>query len=773
MNSNAPACGMFQIIRSGLLVCCLLTLAISQAQAESLAELGAQLKKIANHSLDGLVIQTGVDGNVSIDLKNNYKHAMLTRIGEDNVPLSACVSDIKQANVLFGRDLLTGAPLPPAAQQEHENLMAEARLHGMSLTEYQFIEDLIGKSLPAFERNARTPLAGSAFNFSYTDSPNEGFFSTAAILVPAPGNDTAANLGLQRQMLLAAAALVWSEVLDSPIDIAISASFDPLACTPSTPEEPGGAVLGSAGPAAAYGLDVGSDPTTVYPVALANKLVGFDIDDTSADINTQLNSAIDENCLQNGSRFYYGLDNGQPAGTINLFMTMLHELGHGLGFLTFTNGQTGVFAGGIQDIWARFLYDQTQDRTWDEMTDAQRLSSTTNNNNVFWDGPNVRIASGFLGSNGRDTVTGRVQMYTPSPYEQGSSVSHYSTNASPNLLMEPILTPGLPTTLDITRQLMRDIGWYRDDNNNGIPETISGVTPSGGQIQSGTQQFVDWTNSSSFSRNVTIELSIDGGNTFPYTLAEDVSNTGSQLVLIPSVSTSQGRFRVREHNYVEPVGQSAANVTINSNSPPTFTPGSAIALQQAVPADAEPVVLGIVNDVESPEDSLIVTEIAGGTATGIVFSNIGVAPNGTTFAFASASCTATSGTARFEVSDGDLTGNGDVQVNVTPNAPPTLGTYTDAILTPGQGTVLSPTSPPADNINVSTFTATILPNTFAGSLSTDTVTGNITVGSASPEGSYTITATVTDNCGATAVREIVLQVVGDLIFVDGFETADP
>ena len=768
-NANTPGCGFFRVISSLLLVSWLLALVVSQAQAATFAEHGAEIRQLTNHSLDGLVVDTAADGTVSIDLRNHFQHAMLMQMGDDNVALSACVSNVSQASTFFGINLVTGAPLDAEAEKEHQALIEAARLHGMSPAEYQFYGDLIEGGIPAVQDSISQPFAGSSFNFTYTDGPTEGFFSTSAILLPAPGNDTAANLGEQRQMLLAAAALVWGEVLDTAVDIVVSASFDPLTCTPATPMEPARATLGSAGPAAAYGLNVPNDPTTVYPVALANKLVGSDIDPSKQDITTRLNSAIDEDCLGNGSRFYYGLDNAQPAGTINLFMTMLHELGHGLGFISFTDKETGAFAGGIQDIWARFLYDQTQDRTWDEMTDAQRLSSTTNNNNVFWDGPNVRIASAFLGSNGRDAATGRVQMYTPSTLEPGSSVSHFSTNASPNLLMEPILTPGLPTTLDITRQLMRDIGWYRDDDNDGAPATITNVTPSGGQYQSGSQLSVTWTNSSGFSRNVTIELSIDGGTTFPYTLAEDVSNTGTRLVLIPNVNTTQGRFRVREHNYVEPVGQSAVNVVINSNSPPTFTPGSAIALQQAVPAGPDPEVLGIVNDVESAEDSLVVTEVAGGTATGISVNDIGVAPNGTTFAWLSASCTATSGTVRFEVSDGELTDNGDVQMNVSPNAPPTLGAYTNAVLTPGQGTVLSPTAPPADNINVSSFTASILPATFTGSLSPDQATGNITVSNAAPEGTYTITATVTDNCGATAIREVQLQVVGDLIFDDGFE----
>ena len=62
----------------------------------------------------------------------------------------------------------------------------------------------------------------------------------------------------------------------------------------------------------------------------------------------------DTGCLGAGSHFYYGLDNATPAGTINLFIVLLHELGHGLGSSSFTNGTNGQYLGNIPDIWARF-----------------------------------------------------------------------------------------------------------------------------------------------------------------------------------------------------------------------------------------------------------------------------------------------------------------------------------------------------------------------------------------------------------------------------------
>jgi hypothetical protein len=733
-----------------------------QALATGFSEMAAEIERITHRSPEGLIIETSTDGTRSVDLQGRYGNVTLLQVGDDNIPLAYCVDDLRQADIFFGLNLKTGKALAPEARQEHEALIETARRHGMNTAEYLFYTDLIESTRTASQLAGPQAGAGAVFEFTYTDDPDEGFFSTSAALLPAPGNN-GANLGLQRQVVLSAAAEIWSSVLDTPVPITVTASFDPLFC--DAPRATGGYAQATG----LHGLVIDPDPLTWYPRALANKIRGRDLSESSFDMLTAYNSNIDNNCLGSGATFYYGLDNQAPTGTFNLFMIALHELGHGLGFATYTDATNGEYFIGAPDIWARFLFDATQNRTWVEMDASQRAQSAVNTNNVYWDGENVRQASGFLGSNGRDPATGRVQMYTPSPIQEGSSVSHFNTAASPDLLMEPILTAGLPTTLDLTRQQMRDIGWFRDDDANNEPDSISNVLPSGGHVQTGTSQTVTWDNSSGFDRNVTIELSTDGGASFTHTLATNVSNSGSRQVSIPFVDTTQGRFRVREHDYLEPAGVSAANILINSNSPPTFTPGPPIERQQGAPAGPEPAVLGTVSDVETPQ-SLSVSRIDGGTATGIIVSSIDVAENGTAFALVfSANCTATTGTVRFEVSDGQLTDSGDVQVNVTPNPPPQLGTYTDAIVKIGEAPQFVPTTPPDDNASVASFVVGIQPNSFTGTLLPEPSTGIITILNAGPEGDYMITATVTDNCGAITEREVELRVLGDTIFVNGFE----
>jgi hypothetical protein len=81
-----------------------------------------------------------------------------------------------------------------------------------------------------------------------------------------------------------------------------------------------------------------------------------------------------------------------------------------------------------------------------------------------------RTQSGVVASLGLDTTrlagtdsAGRILMYTPTTFSPGSTVSHYTTEAKPNQLMEPAinddLTHAVTPPRDLTFPLLRDIGW--------------------------------------------------------------------------------------------------------------------------------------------------------------------------------------------------------------------------------------------------------------------------------------------------------------------------
>lgn len=97
------------------------------------------------------------------------------------------------------------------------------------------------------------------------------------------------------------------------------------------------------------------------------------------------------------------------------------------------------------------------------------------------DGAAIKAAVGANGTlvldltvySGADAA-GRALVYTPDPVASGSNVSHWDTIAFRNQLMEPMingdLTHSLKSPEDLTLAEMRDVGWYPDQDVDGVPD---------------------------------------------------------------------------------------------------------------------------------------------------------------------------------------------------------------------------------------------------------------------------------------------------------------
>ncbi len=453
------------------------------------------------------------------------------------------------------------------------------------------------------------------------DGPGVGF-NDATPAMPVGGN-AGTTVGEQRQIVFDYVSKFWGRRLRSDVPIQVLATFDALPCTSTS------ATLGAAG---AYNVlrdfPNARHTGTWYPSALANKLAGITLIDSTdpfenADIVSFFNGNLGQPGCLDGVSFYLGLDGNAAANQIDLLTTVLHEFGHGLGFQTFTRGNTGRQLGasdadpegGFPSVWDHTLYDPAQRKPWAAMGVAERQVSAITPRNLIWNGRHVRektrevlddgtpdlyIAGGGLNrfmliglaafgqpitrstlvsapvapvvdqasgaglaclpldaanaakvrgrialidrgscafvvkvKNAQDagaraviiadnvagspppdlagadaTITipavrvtvddgaalrsaatgvkrasdapyavlfmnrlkpygadylGRPYLYTPNPFRSGSSVSHYDTLATPNLLMEPFAEPGQPIAVsaprDLTLELLRDIGW--------------------------------------------------------------------------------------------------------------------------------------------------------------------------------------------------------------------------------------------------------------------------------------------------------------------------
>jgi hypothetical protein len=446
------------------------------------------------------------------------------------------------------------------------------------------------------------------FVFITNDPTGVGFNDNTAastLSVQVLGNNPGNTVGELRRNVLEAAGARWSQFLNSQIPILVDVDFEDLGGSSAG----GIALAGASASSYVRNFPNAPRPGIYYPLALANSLADADLRPNLSDIDITVNSnaELDGN---SGLSWYYGLDGNTPSNLVNFSDVIAHELGHGLGFASFANLETGAFAFGDPDIFSTLIYDSEVFLSWESMNDSGRVTSATNDPFVVWFGPysntaadgvndyiasgkqNVTIAgtsfpaqqasfssniseNGFTGDlalvndgvditsdaaqviinttelSGKIALVDRgivnfdlkvsraqdagalavviannvggdalitpsgestdpvpvifvsensginlkallnsgnpvnvtlftslltvnegesatefqtnIRLHAPATLESGSSVSHWSANASPDLLMEPSINSGLNENLDLSPLLMKDIGWDTRD----------------------------------------------------------------------------------------------------------------------------------------------------------------------------------------------------------------------------------------------------------------------------------------------------------------------
>ncbi|MBE8233646.1 MAG: DUF11 domain-containing protein [Endozoicomonadaceae bacterium] len=283
-----------------------------------------------------------------------------------------------------------------------------------------------------------------------TDANEQGF-NDPTPFTPIGGNN-AITLGEARLIAFQYAADKVVSILSG--DHVITADIS----MPSLGGHSTQATLGGAGAMAyVYNFTHAPEVDILYPVALANKFFGQDIDPSKSDIRARFNRDIDSDDILTGSQWYYGLDGQSLLQNIDFVTVVMHELIHGLGFSSTVNLTTGSKTDGRDDVYSRHLYHAgMMPSSYVDMTDQQRLLANTSAKDLYWDGVHVnsraqqRLLDGFSNN--------RVEIFAPVEAVENASLSHFSNAVVPNEMMEPFYT-GADHNIGLAASVLSDIGW--------------------------------------------------------------------------------------------------------------------------------------------------------------------------------------------------------------------------------------------------------------------------------------------------------------------------
>lgn len=167
------------------------------------------------------------------------------------------------------------------------------------------------------------------------------------------------------------------------------------------------------------------DKTLYYASALANALAGRDLDPTSPEIEISITS---------NAPWYYGTDGKCPARSFDLVSVILHEMGHGLGFVSGNYYEPFSGFGRVDQPTPFDAYAQLPDgRRLADMPSPSLEAGKAMTSDLFWSGDNAIKANNGI----------KPKLYTPSTYEAGSSISHLDEATFSQSVDNAVMTPNL------------------------------------------------------------------------------------------------------------------------------------------------------------------------------------------------------------------------------------------------------------------------------------------------------------------------------------------
>lgn len=294
----------------------------------------------------------------------------------------------------------------------------------------------VSRSMTAMSPRATVQsTSGTAFVIVYTDPAGEGFSDP--------------QFGEVRRQAMEATMQAWSAVLQITVPIIVTASM-------KAPEDPNSTLLASAGP-----VDMATISGRLVPIALASQLTGSRTSAEAADIVVTVNPTVD---------WDYALNGAAAEGKSSFVYTMIHEVGHGLGFLSTFDPETGAMQNPLPTPFDVFVNRGMGERNLLTTRSTTQVREDLTSGDLFFSGPMSREASARS-----IRPLPMVKLFAPNPYQPGSSTSHVDQETYADFkvgLMAPKDFGSGTDKIDIlTLAIMGDMGYRL------VPEAVTARVP--------------------------------------------------------------------------------------------------------------------------------------------------------------------------------------------------------------------------------------------------------------------------------------------------------